>query len=92
MQELFVETGCSEEDELLDDEENDEDGWPAVQACLEPHDIDSVLNEDMNWLADDREIQRHASDSPCGSPGGISRTPVQINNYPSCIIMKSYFR
>ena len=51
MQELFVETGCSEEDELLDDEENDEDGWPAVQACLEPHDIDSVLNEDMNWLA-----------------------------------------
>ena len=48
MQELFVETGCSEEDELLDDEENDEDGWPAVQACLEPHDIDSVLNEDMN--------------------------------------------
>ena len=48
MQELFVETGSSDEDELLDDEENDEDGWPAVQVCLEPHDMDSVLNEDMN--------------------------------------------
>ena len=58
IQELFVETGRSEEDELLDDEENDEDGWPAVQACLEPHDIDSVLNEDMNWSTDERELQR----------------------------------
>ena len=40
IQELF------DEYELLDDEENYEDGWPAVQACLEPHDIDSILNED----------------------------------------------
>ena len=51
-----------------------------------------IWRRPQTWLADDREIQRQASDSPCGSPGGISRTPVQINNYPSCIIMKSYFR
>ena len=24
--------------------------------------------------------------------GGIGRTPVQINNYPVCMITKSYFR